>query len=162
MTQIRFYHLERSSLEAVLPKLLGMCLDRSWRAVVMASSPERVSALSEHLWTHDDRSFLPHGDAEDGHADQQPIWLTHEDENPNGATVLFLTDGAASDGMSGYDLVCRLFDGRDPDAVAAARAAWKTEKGAGQALTYWQQTDRGWEKKAETGPEPADGTENPA
>jgi DNA polymerase-3 subunit chi len=115
MTQIRFYHLERSSLEAVLPKLLAMCVDRSWRAVVMAASTGAGRRrLSEHLWTYDDRGFLPHGDAADGHADQQPIWVTHEDENPNGATVLFLTDGAGSDAMAGFDLVCRLFDGRDP------------------------------------------------
>jgi DNA polymerase-3 subunit chi len=166
MTEVRFYHLERSALEAVLPKLLGMCLDRAWRAVVLTGSPERASALSEHLWTHDDRGFLPHGDASDGHADQQPIWITHEDENPNGAKVLFLTDGAGWVAMAGFDLVCRLFDGRDSDAVAAARAAWKAEKEAGHALTYWQQTDRGWEKKAETGANAAEPspetTENPA
>jgi len=151
MTEIRFYHLERMPLEQALPKMLEMCLSRDWRAVVMAGSEERVSALSDHLWTYDDRSFLPHGDNSDGHADNQPVWLTAEDENPNGASVLFLTDGAASEAISGFDLVCRLFDGRDDEAVAAARTSWKLEKEAGHQLTYWQQTGQGWEKKAETG-----------
>lgn len=149
MTEIRYYHLQRTALDQALPKMLEMCLSRDWKAVVMARSEERIAALSDHLWTFDDRSFLPHGDKRDGHAAQQPIWLTIEDENPNGATVLFLTDGASSAGVGGYDLVCRLFDGRDPDAVADARHCWKEEEGEGHHLTYWQQTDAGWEKKAE-------------
>ena len=151
MTEIRFYHLQRTPLEAALPKMLEMCLSRDWKAVVMARSKERVTDLGERLWTYDDRSFLPHGDASDGHAEQQPIWLTEADENPNGASVLFLTDGAASDGIASYDLVCRLFDGRDEEAVAAARKCWSSEKDDGHHLTYWQQTERGWEKKAEHG-----------
>lgn len=162
MTEIRFYHLQHTPLEAALPKLLEICLSRGWRSLVMARSKERVSALSEHLWTYSERSFLPHGDASDGHADQQPIWLTPEDENPNGASVLFLTDGASSDNISGYTLVCRLFDGRDDEAVAGARKCWAAEKADGHSLTYWQQGERGWEKKAEVKPDPPpdDGAES--
>jgi DNA polymerase-3 subunit chi len=151
MTEIRFYHLQRTALEQALPRMLEMCLTRDWRAIVMAGSPERVRALSEHLWSYEERSFLPHGDASDGHAAQQPIWLTDAEENPNDAGVLFLTDGAERASLAGFDLVCRLFDGRDTDAVAAARTRWKVEEADGHHLTYWQQTDRGWEKKAERG-----------
>jgi DNA polymerase III subunit chi len=32
--------------------------------------------------------------------------------------------------------------------VTAARRRWADAKQAGLALTYWQQTDKGWEKKA--------------
>ena len=42
-----------------------------------------------------------------------------------------------------------MFDGRDEDALAEARAKWKAARAAGHAVTYWQQTDTGkWEKKA--------------
>lgn len=149
MTEIRFYHLTHTPMESALPRLLGICLTRDWKAVVMARSEERVNALSDHLWTFDDRSFLPHGDESVGHAELQPIWLTQEDENPNGATVLFLTDGAESANLAQFDLVCRLFDGRDEEAVQAARDNWKTEADAGHHITYWQQSDHGWDKKAE-------------
>ena len=96
MTEIRFYHLQRSTLESVLPKLLERVIERGQRAVVMADSPERVEALTAHLWTYEDRGFLPHGSARDGHAERQPIWITETDENPNRADVLFLSDGAES------------------------------------------------------------------
>jgi len=67
MTEIRFYHLQRTKLEAALPKMLELCLSRDWRAVVRAPDPQQVTEMSEWLWTYDPRSFLPHGAAEDGH-----------------------------------------------------------------------------------------------
>jgi DNA polymerase III subunit chi len=149
MTEIRFYHLLRRTLEDALPRMLEMSLERGWRAVVMAGSPERVEALNQHLWTFRKDSFLPHGTASEGEAERQPVWLTDRDENPNGASVLFLTDGAESAALAGYTRVCELFDGNDGGAVAAARARWKRYKEAGHELSYWQQTARGgWERKA--------------
>ncbi|MGH6882849.1 MAG: DNA polymerase III subunit chi, partial [Hypericibacter sp.] len=89
MTEVRFYHLQRTSLEAALPKLLERTLARGQRALVMAGSNERVEALTAHLWTYDPNSFLPHGSKRDGRPERQPVWLTDQDENPNNATVLF-------------------------------------------------------------------------
>ncbi len=149
MTDVRFYHLQRRTLEMALPKLLEKTVERGWRAVVMAGSPERVEALTQHLWTYDPAGFLPHGSARDGFAADQPVWLTDSDENPNGATVLMLVDGVECGRVGDFDLVCDLFDGRDEEAVAAARSRWRTCKAAGHALTYWQENERGtWEKKA--------------
>ncbi|ASG22835.1 DNA polymerase III subunit chi [Nitrospirillum viridazoti] len=148
MTEVNFYHLQRSSLEQTLPDLLERSLARGWRAVVLSTVEERAEQLAQHLWTWRPDSFLPHGTAKDGHAADQPIWLTAVDERPNDAQVLFLTDGATSAHMADYVRVCDIFDGIDPDAVAAARQRWKAAKEAGLDLTYWQQTDKGWEKKA--------------
>lgn len=150
MTEIRFYHLTRQPLEAVLPVMLERTVNRDGRrAVVMATSSERIEALNAHLWTYNDRGFLPHGSVADGYAGYQPVWLTDADECPNGATVLFLTDGATSTHLSDFELVCELFDGNDPEATDAARRRWKSCKEVGYSLTYWQQNERGgWEQKA--------------
>jgi DNA polymerase-3 subunit chi len=149
MTEVRFYHLTRTALEAALPQMLEKTLERGQRAIVMAGSPERVEALNAWLWTYRDHSFLPHGAARDGHAADQPVWLTDKDENPNGAQVLFLTDGAESAAVAGYELCAVLFDGTSEPAVAAARASWTGFKDAGHAVTYWQQDDRGrWAQQA--------------
>jgi DNA polymerase III subunit chi len=149
VTEIRFYHLQRKTLEDALPQILEKVLERGWRAVIMAASEERVKVLNQYLWTYRDHSFLPHGSARDGDAEHQPIWLTVEDENPSAGNVLILTDGAVSERVAEFPLVCELFDGNDPDAVLVARQRWKSYKAAGHDLTYWQQTERGgWEKKA--------------
>jgi DNA polymerase-3 subunit chi len=152
MTDIGFYHLQRWPLEKALPRLLEMALDRDMRAVVIAGSEERVEALNTVLWTYRDDSFLPHGSARDGNSEAQPIWLTVEDENPNDATYLVLTDGADSRQLDRYDRCAFLFDGTDEEALAAARRRWQAYKSAGHKLTYNQQTESGgWEKKAEAG-----------
>ena len=149
MSEIGFYHLVRTPLEKALPKLLEKVLESGARAVVMAGSEERVESLASLLWTYHPNSFLPHGTARDGKPAAQPIWLTGLDENPNGAGILVLTDGAASERLADYARCLEIFDGGDAEAVNRARERWRAYKEAGHSLTYWQQTETGgWEKKA--------------
>jgi len=50
---------------------------------------------------------------------------------------------------SDFDLCCEMFDGRDQEALAAARQRWKDYQAAGHALAYWQQDEQGrWSEKA--------------
>ncbi|MGH7090089.1 MAG: DNA polymerase III subunit chi [Stellaceae bacterium] len=144
MTDVGFYHLKTTPLERALPRLLERALAEGHRIVVRAGSEERVEALDTALWTYGEASFLPHGTSRDGNSARQPVFLTATDENPNGATMLVLVDGAESGEQAAYVRVCDLFDGNDVDALAAARARWRAAKAAGHALTYWQQTDSGW------------------
>ena len=149
MTEVLFYHLQNAPLERVLPDLLERSLQRGWRAIVRAGGKERLDALNNTLWTYKDESFLPHGTTEDGPPEMEPVFLTTEEENPNGANVLFLVDGAEPGEVGGYERCVLMFDGRDADAVATARTHWKTLKDAGHDTTYWQQSETGkWEKKA--------------
>jgi DNA polymerase III subunit chi len=147
MTEIGFYHLDNTPLERALPKLLERGLAAGFRILVVAGSAERVDHLDAALWTYDDASFLPHGSRRDGEAARQPVWLAASDENPNGADMLVLADGAASSRLGEYRRCLDLFDGRDEAALAAARERWRLAKAAGHTLTYWQQTATGWTKK---------------
>lgn len=149
MTEVLFYHLERARLESVLPGLLEKTLDRGWKAVVRAGSRERVEALDGLLWTYRDDAFLPHSAGGEDPA-RQPVWLTDADDVPNAADVLFLVDGAAADpsGLSKFVRCVTIFDGGDAEAVASARAFWKTVRTAGHDATYWKQSEGGrWEKQ---------------
>src|SRR5260370_34054651 len=138
MTGILFYHLPRQPLERVLPTLLERSLERGWRVVVQASSEERVEALDAHLWTFRDDSFLPHGTWREAEAREQPILLTINDDNPNGAAIRFLVDGAPVPAdAEAYARIVLLFDGEDPDAVAPAREPWSPGKAKGCEVTYW-------------------------
>jgi DNA polymerase III subunit chi len=150
MTEILFYHLHRQPLERVLPTLLEKSIERGWRVVVQAASEERVAALDAHLWTFREDSFLPHGTAREAEAREQPIVLTVDDDNPNGATVRFLLDGAGVPAdAAAYQRIVLLFDGEDPDALAAARARWSEAKTSGFDVTYWQPDEDGrWQRKA--------------
>jgi DNA polymerase-3 subunit chi len=147
MTEVGFYHLAAATLERALPRLLERALAEGHRVVVHAGSEERIAHLDGVLWTYSDASFLPHGSARDGNAARHPICLTDRDENPNGATMLVLLDGARSDHIREFARCCDIFDGKDPAAVEAARQRWSAVKAEGHSLTYWQQTAAGWEKR---------------
>ncbi len=146
---VLFYHLERQPLERVLPGLLEKTLQRGWRAVVQAGSAERLEALDASLWTYSEDSFLAHGTAKDGHAEDQPIFLTLEPVTPNGAGVRFLVDGADAPDFQTHIRLVYLFDGNDEGAKSHARQQWAAAKAAGCKVTYWKQSPEGrWENKA--------------
>ncbi len=149
MSDVLFYHLLSTPLEAVLPDLLEKSLAKGWTAVVQTGSAGRVEALNIALWDYKEESFLPHGSSLDGEGADQPIWLTDGSDNPNGAAIRFLVDGAEIEDAGSYERVVYLFNGNDQDQLAHARGRWKVEKAAGHAVTYWAQNEYGkWEKKA--------------
>ena len=150
MVEYGFYHLTRTPLEPALGRLLERVLESGQRAVVVASSGERVQALNRALWTLGKDSFLPHGARDDGFAEDQPIFLTEEADFPNGATVLILVDGAEVEPTAQFTRCLYLFDGNDGAAVEQARALWRRLHDDGSSLTYWQQTERAWDRASAT------------
>ncbi|WP_428487613.1 DNA polymerase III subunit chi [Rhodopila sp.] len=145
MAEIGFYHLSRSTLPQVLPPLLMRTLAAGQRALVLGTSSIGLNALSTALW--EQPAWLPHGTVADGDPDLQPIWLSTTPEPLNGARYLFLVDGAGTDRLSGFDRVFDLFDGTKEDALLAARLRWKAVTDGEYAVTYWQQTERSWQRK---------------
>jgi len=146
--EVWFYHLEQSGLDQVLPELLERTLGRGWKAIVRTSVAERVEHLDGWLWAYRDDSFLPHGPADEPQNARQPILLSTSFENPNGADVLFLVDGAEPGELAGYTRCMVVFDGRDEAQLATARRQWTAIKGKGHPVSYWRQQARGWEKQA--------------
>jgi len=151
MTEIWFYQLQNRTLEQALPALLERTLQRGWRAAIQSPSPERLAALDDLLWTYAEDSVLPHGSSADGDPALQPVWLTTGDDNPNGASIRFLVDGAEAAPFveSGYQRLILLFDGRDDSALDSARAQWRALKPGPAMLSYWRETEEGgWSKQA--------------
>ena len=150
MTRVDFYHLQQSSIDQALPKLLEKAYATGKHIVVKIGTEARIEFLNTALWTYDDQSFLPHGSKKDGNAALQPIWLTSGDDNPNNAVMLFLVDGAKIDinSLAQYERVLNLFDGTDEESLSQAREFWKQVKSSGIDCFYWQQDERGnWQQK---------------
>jgi DNA polymerase-3 subunit chi len=147
--EIWFYHLERSTLDQVLPGLLEKTRERGWRAMVRIASPGQMDDIDEHLWTWRADSFLAHGRASEPEPGRQPILLTESAENLNGAQALFIVDQSELGDTEGLDRCFIIFDGRDEASLTGARNRWKALKEAGGNLAYWKQSPEGrWEKAA--------------
>lgn len=143
-----FYHLEASTLEAVLPDLLEKTLAKGWRALVKLPQ-EKLAEMDQFLWTFRDEAFLPHGRDDEPKADQQPILLSAALDSVKDFDAAFLIDGAELSDVSGLSRVMVMINGRSEADIARERGRWKTLKEAGANLTYFQQNARGgWDKKA--------------
>ena len=83
-------------------------------------------------------------------AAEQPVLLTVNEENPNGASVRFLVEGAGMPGdPAAYQRLVLLFDGDDPEALETARARWAKAKNEGFEVTYWRPDENGrWQRQA--------------
>jgi DNA polymerase-3 subunit chi len=147
VAEIGFYHLLSTPLDRALPRLLERARAQGYRILVRAASAERIEHLNALLWTYDEASFLAHGSARDGNPASQPIWLSAGQDNPNDAAMLVLVDGIEAEDLASFARCADFFDGNDPAAVAAARERWRRAAASGHTLTYWQQTEAGWEKK---------------
>ena len=95
--------------------------------MIRTDSAERSDALDNLLWTYDDQSFLAHAQSGDGEPSRQPVLITVEDENPNGAQILFCVGGAQPGDWADAKLaelarIVLLFDGRDGAACWTAPA----------------------------------------
>lgn len=151
MSRVDFYHLQNQTLENVLPKLVEKAYTTSKNVKIKIGNLERVEFINALLWTYDDTSFIPHGSKKDGFAEQQPIWLSADDDNPNLAEFLFLVDGARLDMplTDNYSRIFNIFDGNSENAVTQAREFWRQLKAAGHEIFYWQQDNLGrWTQKA--------------
>ena len=152
MGKALFYHLTQNPVEVTLTKLAGLAMGQGWNVLVRVRDPGRVDWLDQKLWLMGgDESFLPHGTSGGPHDADQPILLTTELENANGAVYVMSVDGAeiSFDEVQAAERGVILFDGHDPDAVAHARTQWKALIDAGCAAEYWSEETGRWEKKAE-------------
>lgn len=149
MSEVFFYHLTETPLEAALPTLLEKSLERGWRVAVQGPHADRLAFLDRHLWSYGEQSFLPHGQAGGDYDARQPVLLTQSAEFPNEPQILMLIDGATapSEQLDRFDRVCVLFDGNDEVATSEARSYWTQLKDAGADRKYWFQQGGRWTQK---------------
>lgn len=148
---VQFYHLLTTSPERAIPKLMEKALGANSKVVMLASDEQMMKRVSDALWNSDPNGFLPHGTNKDAHADEQPIYLSLADENPNNADVLIVLDGSLPASVGTYRKVLDVFDGNDEKAVLAARERWTHYKAQGIGLQYVKQQPNGaWKIETES------------
>jgi DNA polymerase III subunit chi len=149
MPEIRFYHLQKSAPEKVVPDLIGKGLERGFRILLKVPNKTRSQFYDDWLWRFQPDSFLPHGKEGDVFAEQQPVWLGTTDDAPNAAKMALVVEGAEMPAVGQFDLVCNIFDSENEDNLSRARQLWTDlKKNPDLTLTYWQQQDNGgWAKK---------------
>ena len=152
--RIDFYHLQKSTLDQVLPVLVEKVYTSGKRLLIKTVLAERADYINTLLWTYKPDSWLPHGTQTDGFETEQPVFITAAEGNLNKAEMIMLTDGGTFEEIQSFERCLNLFNGHDEAAVQSARDLWKSVVHAGCEAYYWQQNDNGkWEMKASKVPE---------
>jgi DNA polymerase-3 subunit chi len=90
MQQFSLYH----TTENLLYKTTCLLVEKSYYSnaniVVLTSDIEAQELLNKMIWTYSKKQFIPHGSKLDPSPDLQPVYITHELENPNHASILII------------------------------------------------------------------------
>jgi DNA polymerase III subunit chi len=149
MAEVWFYHLERTTADAELPRLLQRGLERGLRMAVVTSSMERVREFSQKLWGLEDTSFIPHGFEGEPRPEAQSIYLCTEDASPNQSAFNFYIDGTEPTSLERIERASILFDGTNDTAIQNARTLWRKFKAENTTIRYWKQDEEGrWKDQA--------------
>ena len=150
MTQIDFYQLGGSGLDAALVALVKKTCTAGQKALILCPHPAAVS-VDSLLWSHDPDSWLPHGLDDATGADIAPIWISSDmAANPIEAKFVFLLHGSRPASWDGFTRCFCLFDGGSEAQLSQARAQWKEWSSLDDAQLgyYAQNSTGGWDKKA--------------
>lgn len=146
MTEVRFYHLTRMSVEKALPKLLEKMLEQKKRVLVIGESETYMETLNTLLWTYHPSSFLPHGTYKDSFSSEQPIFLGADFNTPNKASLCIILDGRIPSEPSRWEGIFDLFQGEDPLTIKKTKERW--DQYASYTRSFFFQEDTGkWNKK---------------
>ena len=145
--QVDFYHLTRSPLDRVLPRIAERIVGDGGRLLVVVRDGAQAAAVEKLLWSYSPDSFLPHAVAGAGEDAAQPVLIATGVEPSNAARHVALVDGTWRDEALGFDRAFHFFD---EGAIEEARAAWKAlADREGVERRYWKQLETGgWEQAA--------------
>lgn len=148
MAEIRFYHLQKQSIEEALPKLAELVAKSGNKGVIKVADKHMAKILDKALWTYDAASFIPHDVEGSAYIDDQVIYITTKDENPTSAEMIILVNGEKVEDLTPFQRILYMFEGQQDEIIATARNDWKDFKSLGFEMSYWQQKDEGgWEQK---------------
>lgn len=144
--KIDFYHLTRSPLDRVLPRIAQRLHDNGERLLLLSDDSDQRRHLDMLLWTYAPDSFLPHAEAGAGDDACQAVLIASEPTDANAARNVAIVDGRWRDEALAFDRAFHFFG---EDHIAAARVAWKgLADRDGIERRYWRQGDGGWEQAA--------------
>lgn len=145
--QVDFYHLTRSPLDRVLPRIAERIVGDGVRLLVVVRDDEQAAAIDKLLWTYAPDSFLPHAIAGAGDDAAQPVLIATAVAPGNAARHIALVDGVWRDEALTFDRAFHFFD---EAMIGEARVAWKALADRdGVERRYWKQLETGgWEQAA--------------
>lgn len=146
-TLVRFYQLASLPFANALTGIVGKAWQTGLKIGILAANPEQAQWVNDLLWRHPRESFLPHGLWNGPEPEHQPVLISIQPEDINGATLLVLASPETVEKPDRFDMVVDFAPTQDPAALSASRERYRRYRDLGCKLEYWTQDSQGkWEK----------------
>ena len=148
MSEVFFYHLTQTRIEAALPKILERAVSADWLVELRIGTEANVESISDAIWKGPDDSFLPHCLEDNDKLYDYPI-VVSKSPLPELRDCLIVIDQAElqNNEVEKFKRVCLLFDSKNEVELTKARASWKSLSDAGVNTVYWAEDQGKWKKK---------------
>jgi len=144
--KVDFWQLSRDPVERVVAMIAQRVMENGERLLVVSDDAAMREKISKSLWETAPEAFLANGNADDAHAQLQPILLSDQCAAPNGASHIIFADGLWRSDAAGFDRSFLLFGEATLDA---ARSCWRSLDAAENLERNFYRQDQGkWVKVA--------------
>ena len=148
-TTVRFYQLANMSLETALVGIVGKAWEREMVVNLLARDVQQAQRLDDLFWIHPPHHFLPHGLWSGPDPELQPVLISLEPDDCNGATLLVLAAPHLLAEPMRFDMIIDFLHGQDAEGLAAGRNRYRHYRDLGCQMEYWTQAPQGgWKKQA--------------
>ena len=148
MSEVFFYHLTQTRLEATLPKILERALAADWSVELRVGMKADLEPISDAIWKGPDDSFLPHCSENNDKLHDYPIVLSKSRLSEVRDCLIVIDQAELKENeVKKFKRVCLLFDSKNELELTHARATWKSLSDAGLKTSYWAEDNGKWTKK---------------
>jgi DNA polymerase-3 subunit chi len=142
--EVCFYQTAADSLTPSAVRLLEKIYASGERCIVYSGDDELLKVVDKTLWTFSTNAFIPHGDRSLGFCECQPIYLTNQQENPNGSTILVLLEAVDCEQCTeNFKRIIYIF--QSTQQIEKAKALYNDLKKSMENVHYWKQSSGKWE-----------------
>lgn len=132
LPELRFVRQEQPDNLLQLCRLVAAEYEQQCRVLLVMADEEKAIALDRYLWVWDKTSFLPHVfDNGTLPTTTEPIVISLQENNSNGASVLIMDRDCASDFLRRFDRVIDFARTYDPHLLDLSRQRFRQYRDAG-------------------------------
>ncbi len=129
MTPIIFYLISSDSDDFLYSFIMSKMLKENIRTIIYCNEQSEADRIDDKFWKLGHTSFLPHGSYRDARPEDQPVYITNKEENPNGATSLVFYGVPSNTFISSFEKTITIYNMQDLNLMKLAQERYRQLKG---------------------------------
>ncbi len=138
---INFYQTNDILHKSITPILIKI-LEEKKQALIFCQDLELLGQIDDGLWSFSKTKFIPHGKENDNiKANQQPIFLSNNQENLNNANYLITFSKVEDEFIQKFEKTFYFFN---DNSLKASKELWRYYKEKSATLNFYKKEQDKW------------------